>query len=84
MTLGELREFINQIPEEINHYQLVNGEVGKLDMDDDDSVVYRIDKPIIAFYVDDHSQEVCFFHQTQEDVNQIYNANNDDDTETAE
>lgn len=84
MTLGELREFLSQIPEEMDGYEVVNGEVGQIDMEDDDSLFYRVDKPIIALYVDDHSHEVCFFHQTQEDVNKIYNQEKDDDTEAAE
>ena len=86
MTLRELRDFVNQVPEEMDDYEVVNGEVGYLDMEDDDSMVYRVDKPIIALYVDDHSHEVCFFHQTQEDVNNIYNPNieEDGDSETTE
>lgn len=84
MTLAELREFLSQIPEEMDGYEVVNGEVGQIDMEDDDSLFYRVDKPIIALYVDDHSHEVCFFHQTQEDVNKIYNQEKDDDTEAAE
>lgn len=87
MTLGELREFLSQIPEEMDSYEVVNGEVGYIDMEDDDSMVYRVDKPIIALYVDDHSKEVCFFHQTQEDVNNIYNPNQEEgdaDSETTE
>jgi hypothetical protein len=84
MTLGELREFLNQIPEEMDSYDVVNGEVGQIDIEDDDSLYYRVDKPIIALYVDDHSHEICFFHQTQEDVNNFYNRDKDDDTEAAE
>lgn len=83
MTLKELRKFINEIPEEMDNYELVNGEFGYLDMEDDNSVVYRVDKPISTLYVDEQSQEVCFFHQTREDVTEFYNQTNDD-TETAE
>jgi len=82
MTLRELREFLSQIPEEMDNYEVVNGEVGYLDIEDEDSMVYRIDKPIIALYVDDHSHEVCFFHQTQEDVNSVYNPKQDEDDDT--
>lgn len=69
MTLGELKEFIATIPENMDGFNIMNGEVGHIDPNDDDSLVYRLDKPIIALYVDEHSREVCFFHQTQEDVN---------------
>lgn len=69
MTLAELREFLTRIPNEMDGFEVVNGEVGYLDQNDKDSMVYRVDKPIIALYVDEHSKEICFFHQTQEDVN---------------
>lgn len=69
MTFKELRNFVEMIPAEVDNYEVVNGEVGYLDPEDDDSMVYRVDKPIVALYVDEHSKEVCFFHQTQEDVN---------------
>jgi hypothetical protein len=68
MVLNELKKFINSLPEEMGEWSVVNGEVGFLDPNDDNSMVYRIDKPIIALYVDESSQEICLFHQTQEDV----------------
>ncbi len=71
MTLGELKNFVSQLPESMNDYEVVNGEVGYLDPTDDDSAVYRVDKPIIALYVDKTTSEVCFFHQTRDDVNNI-------------
>ncbi len=78
MTFKELREFVNQIPEAMNDYEIVNGEVGYIDPEDDDSLVYRVDKPIIALYVEDSTKEICFFHQTQDDVNKIASNFNQD------
>ncbi len=68
MTLNELKNFVNRLPEEMGEWSVVNGEVGYLDPEDDASMVYRIDKPIIALFVDENSREICLFHQTQEDV----------------
>jgi hypothetical protein len=68
MTLNELKKFVNGLPEEMGEWSVVNGEVGYLDPSDDNSMVYRIDKPIIALFVDQNSEEICLFHQTQEDV----------------
>ena len=68
MTLNELKKFVNGLPEEMGEWSVVNGEVGYLDPEDDNSMVYRLDKPIIALFVDEGSQEICLFHQTQEDV----------------
>lgn len=72
MTFKELKDFVNTIPEEMDEFEVVNGEVGYLDPEDDDSMVYRVDKPVVALYVDEHSREVCLFHQTQEDVNKTF------------
>lgn len=68
MTLNELKNFVNRLPEEMGEWSVVNGEVGYLDPEDDNSMVYRVDKPIIALFVDENSREICLFHQTQEDV----------------
>lgn len=71
MTLGELKGFLLKLPKEMDEFYVMNGEVGYVDPEDDNSAVYRLDKPIIAMYVDEKSEEVCFFHQTQEDVNNL-------------
>jgi hypothetical protein len=68
MTLTELKKFVNGLPEEMSEWSVVNGEVGFLDPEDNNSMVYRLDKPIIALYVDEDSHEICLFHQTQDDV----------------
>jgi hypothetical protein len=70
MTLKELKSFLAKLPEHMDTFEIVNGEVGYLDKEDENSMVYRLDKPIIALYVDEKSFEICFFHQTQEDVNE--------------
>lgn len=75
MTLAELKDFLTKLPTEMDTYDIVNGEVGYIDVKDEDSMVYRVDKPIIALYVDEQSKEICFFHQTQEDVNNKLNNN---------
>jgi hypothetical protein len=86
MTFKELKEFIAQIPDDFDNYELVNGEVGYLDPTDENSLAYRLDKPIIALYVDEQTKEVCFFHQTREDVTKFFGKEegkeyNDDITE---
>jgi hypothetical protein len=40
-------------------------------------MVYRVDKPIIALYVDEHTHEICLFHQTQDDVTQMLDTDGD-------
>lgn len=69
MTLKELKSFIAKLPIEMEEFTIVNGEIGYINPEDEESLVYRLDKPIIALYVDEKDHEICFFHQTQEDVN---------------
>lgn len=84
MKLKDLKEFIKDLPKEFDEYDIVNGEVGQLIDDAEDNLVFRVDKPIIALYVDEKSNEICFFHQTQEDVNNIWPENKDNDGDTEE
>jgi hypothetical protein len=75
MTLEELKKFLNDLPKEFNSFGVVNGEVGTLSEPDEkgeEQYVYRIDKPIITLFVDEETKEICFFHQTQDDVNVAY------------
>jgi hypothetical protein len=44
MTLSELKGFINNLPEEMGEFTVVNGEVRYLDVEDENSAVYRLDK----------------------------------------
>lgn len=71
MILKELKKIVAELPETMDSFEIVNGEVGYLDIEDKDSAVYRVDKPIIAIYVDEKDKEICLFHQTQEDVKNI-------------
>ena len=80
MTLKELKEFLVSIPEEADSFEIVNGEVGYIDPTDPDSMVYRADKPIIALYVDESTNEICFFHQTQEDVKSVFKKDENGDS----
>lgn len=87
MTLKELKKFVNNLPETFDDYGVVNGEVGVLDGtggDGREDLVYRCDKPIITLFVDEQSKEVCFFHQTQEDVNIVYKEDNEEGEDTKE
>lgn len=73
MKLKELLDFLNNLPEKFHTYDVVNGEVGIIENEGKEDLVYRCDKPITTLYVDEDSKEICFFHQTQEDVNKIHN-----------
>jgi hypothetical protein len=80
MTLRELRDFISKLPQEMDNFMVVNGEVGYLDPENEDSMVYRVDNPIVTLYVDEETEEVCMFHQTREDVKEVLKNSNNGDT----
>ena len=57
MNLKDLKTFITKLPDDLDEFEVVNGEVGYLDMGtDEEDAVYRVDKPIIALYVDENSK----------------------------
>ncbi len=72
MNLKGLREFLNNLPAEMDEFEIMNGEVGYLE-NTDDNVKYRLDKPVIMAYVDRETKEVCLFHQTQEEIEKFNN-----------
>jgi hypothetical protein len=76
MNLKELKSFINKLPDHMDEFNLVNGEVGYLDPEDNNSAVYRLDKPIISVFVDEKEGEICLLHQTREDINNILPSGN--------
>jgi hypothetical protein len=41
--IKRLKGFINNLPEEMGEFTVVNGEVGYLDVEDENSAVYRLD-----------------------------------------
>jgi hypothetical protein len=86
MKLKELKAFLSKLPEEMDEWELVNGELGELSKEDDEEnqYVYRLDKPIIALYCDEDSKEICFFNQTQEYVDNLLNSDNDGASEKSE
>lgn len=76
MTLAELKEFINKLPQDIDDYIVVNGEYGFLDPNDENSLVYRADKPVLMITVDKNDKDILLLHQTREDVKTIMNDGN--------
>jgi hypothetical protein len=71
MTFKELKNFISKIPSKMDDYNVVNGEWGLLDVKDENSVVYRCDKPVTMITFDQNTKEVVFLHQIEKDINAI-------------
>lgn len=70
MNLLELKKFLNTLPEEFDTYDLVNGEF--VDMLKTE-YHYRVDQPIESITVDEETKEICFLHQTQDEIIKITN-----------
>ena len=66
MMLSELKEFINKLPEHMDNFTVVNGEFGYLDPEDENSLVYRVDKPVLMINVDESDSEIVLLNQTRE------------------
>jgi hypothetical protein len=63
MTLGELKEFVNRLPDTFNDYEVENAEYTGSNSDD---VMYRLDKPVVAIYVREDTKEVLLMNAPME------------------
>ena len=59
MTLGELKEFVNRLPDIFNDYEVENAEYTGSNGDD---VMYRLDKPVVAIYVREDTKELLIMN----------------------
>jgi len=67
ITVAELKNFLNTLPNEFDSFNLVNGEYGQVNGEH----YYRIDKPILQINVDEDTKELCILHQTETEVDDI-------------
>jgi hypothetical protein len=63
MTLGELKEFVNRLPDTFNDYEVENAEYTGNNGDD---VTYRLDKPVVAIYVREDTKEILLMNAPME------------------
>ena len=63
MTLGELKEFVNRLPDTFNDYEVENAEYTGSNGDD---VMYRLDKPVVAIYVKEDTKELLLMNAPME------------------
>lgn len=64
MTLKEVKEWINKLPEDYLDYVVVNGQYGKID----NEYSYRVDKPIIVLSVDTETKEILLLNDINDEV----------------
>lgn len=68
MELGELKQFLNSIPESMDGFNVVNGEFG---LATDGNTFVMTNNEVVTIYVDEKNGEVQFLHQTDKDVKDI-------------
>jgi hypothetical protein len=60
MTLKELKRFVNRLPDSFDHYQVENAEYMGGNRE---RVKYRLDKPIVAIYVREETEEILMMNK---------------------
>jgi hypothetical protein len=68
ITIKELKEFLSILPEHMDEFEMVNGEVSPLT---ETGYYARVDKPIIHLEIDEDNGEFLLLHQSEEDINKI-------------
>jgi hypothetical protein len=68
MTLKELKTYINSIPNNMDEFEMVNGEFG---LGKDGVTFVMTNNSIMTIYVDEKNKEIQFLHQTDKDVKDI-------------
>ena len=68
MTIKELKEFINRLPDTFNDYEVENAEyMGSSSVGgDSEDVKYRLDKPVVAIYVREDTKELLLMNAPME------------------
>ena len=69
MTLRELKNWLDKLPENMLEFNVVNGEIGMLDGE----YMYRLDKPITTLVVDEENKEIVILNDSQETEDNIRN-----------
>lgn len=66
ITVKELREYLNKLPEQYDDCGMVNGEV--IGVED---YYVRVDRPVIHLEIDETTREFLLLHQSQEELGEI-------------
>lgn len=68
MTIAELKEFINRLPDTMGNYTVENAEYTGSNGDD---VMYRLDKPVVAIYVREDTGELLLMNVPMEQLEAV-------------
>jgi hypothetical protein len=73
ITIKELKAFLNRLPEHMDEFEMINGEVAELP---ESGYYARVDKPIIHLEIDEENREFLLLHQSEEEITDIINSVN--------
>ncbi len=65
MTLKELKEFVNHLPDTFDDFTIENAEY--LESSGEGDVAYRLDKPVVAIYVREGTREILIMNAPMEE-----------------
>lgn len=68
ITIKELKQFLSILPEHMDTFEMVNGEVSELT---DNGYYARVDKPIVHLEIDEENGEFLLLHQSEEEIDTI-------------
>jgi hypothetical protein len=68
MTLLELKQFINRLPDTFNDYEVENAEYTGSNGDD---VMYRLDKPVVSIYIKEDTKELLIMNAPMEQYKNV-------------
>ena len=68
ITIKELKKFLDILPEHMDSFEMVNGEVSELT---DTGYYARVDKPIVHLEIDEENGEFLLLHQSEEEIETI-------------
>ena len=63
MTLKELKEWVDGLPEEFGEYTIVNAEFTQIE----DDYMYRLDKPVTMLTVSEDNKEILILNEVMDD-----------------
>ncbi len=73
MKLKELKEYLLSLPERLDDFSIVNGELVVSENDEIDFVF--VSNTVHTVYVDEKLKEIQVLHQSEEDIKNLMNGN---------
>jgi hypothetical protein len=67
ITIKELKEFLNTLPEHFDEFEMSNGEVAQIDGE----YYVRVDKPVLHLEIDEENKELLILNQPAEEIDEI-------------